>query len=435
VNHSSQGGLPGKGRILHILDHSFPITDGYAFRSAQIMRFEQANRWQVEALTSAKQGELQERIEIHEGLVFHRTPVPRQLHHHLPLMDQWGIVTSLKARLREVIAEFQPDILHVHSPALNGLAACSVGRRMRIPVVYEIRAFWEDAAVDSGACREGDLRYRVTRAMESRVCRKADHVVTICNGLRDDLIARGFKGDKISVVANAVDIERFTTEPERDARLSEELGLRPGKTLGFIGSFYAFEGLQVLIEAMPEILKQDPDVRLLLVGGGVEERTLQRQSQRLGLEGRIIFTGRVPHQDVERYYGLIDLLIYPRVSMRITELVTPLKPLEAMAQGKPVLASDVGGHRELIDDAVTGTLFEAGDPSALATAALAILSEPEKTRRICDAARQMVSSQRCWKDNVKRYDDIYSKLPRRQGRGKTDVDLPQRTSPLPPGEG
>ena len=416
MSHRNQGLSHKKGRILHVLDHSFPITDGYAFRSAQIMRFEQANGWQVEALTSAKQGELQERVEIHEGLVFHRTPVPTKPHHHLPLMDQWGIVTSLKSRLCEVIKEFQPDILHVHSPALNGLAACSVGKRLGIPVVYEIRAFWEDAAVDSGACREGDLRYRVTRAMESRVCRKADHVVTICNGLREDLIARGFSSDKISVVANAVDIERFTSEPARDTQLSIELGLNPGKTLGFIGSFYAFEGLHVLIDAMPEILSQDPDVRLLLVGGGVEERNLHRQSRHLGLEGKVIFTGRVPHNEVERYYGLIDLLVYPRVSMRITELVTPLKPLEAMAQGKPVLASNVGGHRELIDNDVTGTLFTADSSPSLAKSALAILSAPDKTRDICDAAREMVTSQRCWKTNINHYDTIYAGLAGRHER-------------------
>ncbi len=424
MTDSSGGTIPKKGRILHVLDHSFPITDGYAFRSAQIMRFEQGSGWDVAAITSAKQGEVRQSVETHDGLVFHRTPVPEKPHHRLPLMDQWGIVTSLKARLREVIDELQPDIIHVHSPALNGLAACSVGRRQGIPVVYEIRAFWEDAAVDSGACREGDLRYRITRAMESHVCRQAAHVITICDGLRDDLIARGFSGDKISVVPNAVDVERFTTEPGRDEALADKLGLNTGKTLGFIGSFYAFEGLHVLIDAMPAILQQDPDVRLLLVGAGVEEQHLRVQSQRLGLDGKVIFTGRVPHQEVERYYGLIDLLVYPRVSMRITELVTPLKPLEAMAQGKPVLASNVGGHRELIEDSVTGTLFTAGNPTALADAALAILSAPGKTQAICEAARKSVSSQRCWKNNVKRYDAIYARLPGAQ-RPKNSLQTSQ----------
>ncbi len=397
-------------KILHVLDHSFPVTDGYAFRSAQIMRFEQEAGMEVEAVTSAKHGPFDEDLEEHDGLRFHRTPLPEGLAGRLPLLDQWSVVHSLRGRLEELVPRLKPDLLHVHSPPLNGLAAIPVARRHALPVVYEIRAFWEDAAVDKGACREGDLRYRLTRAMETHVCRKADRVITICEGLRNDLLQRGIDPGKTTVVANAVDTTRFGRLPERDESLARDLGLTQGKTLGFIGSFFTFEGLSVLVDAMPAILEQEPAARLLLVGDGVEAGSLRDRVRDLGMSDQVIFTGRVSHGEVERYYGLIDLLVYPRLSMRITELVTPLKPLEAMAQGKPVLASDVGGHRELIDEGVTGTLFRAGDPASLAENALALLSDSGLVSRLTAAARAHVLEHRCWSDNAQRLERIYLEL-------------------------
>ena len=135
---------------------------------------------------------------------------------------------------------------------------------------------------------------------------------------------------------------------------------------------------------MPLLLRTRPKAQLLLVGGGPMEEALKAQAAASPAADRIHFVGRVPHDEVDRYYALIDILAYPRKAMRLTELVTPLKPLEAMAQRKLVAASDVGGHRELIEDGVTGTLFPAGDPAALA-AALADLFE--RSGRMGGAAR------------------------------------------------
>ena len=199
------------------------------------------------------------------------------------------------------------------------------------------------------------------------------------------------------------------------------------QVLGFLGSFYGYEGLDLLIAALPEVLIINPKVRLLLVGGGPQEQRLKQQVILLGLEGKVIFTGRVPHNEVGNYYSLVDLLVYPRKKMRLTELVTPLKPLEAMAQGKLVLASDVGGHKELITDNENGFLFEADNMDHLAQRIIDILSanspsfpdanSPSSSSALVEDldiiiknGRNYVENTRNWKNSVSNYLPLYQEV-------------------------
>jgi glycosyltransferase involved in cell wall biosynthesis len=152
-------------------------------------------------------------------------------------------------------------------------------------------------------------------------------------------------------------------------------------------------------------------MRVLLVGGGPQDAALKAQAQRLGVADKVVFTGRVPHADVQRYYDLIDVLVYPRHSMRLTELVTPLKPLEAMAQGRVLAASDVGGHRELIEDGRTGVLFKADDPTALTGALLGLFAQPQRRwAELRVNARRFVETERNWAGSVARYRGVYAGL-------------------------
>lgn len=397
-------------KILHVLDHSLPVQDGYAFRSREILRFTGGLGVETVQVTSAKHPACDAEHEDVDGLRYHRTRLPGGLLERLPAGDQVAVITSLRARLRALVDTHRPDLLHAHSPALNGAAASLVARERGIPFLYEVRSLWEDAAVDGGACREGDLRYRLSRALESWVVRRADHVVCICEGLRGEMAGRGIPAARMSVIGNAVDIGRFGREPERDPRLEAELGLVQGRTLGFIGSFFTFEGLQVLVRAMPAILAELPDCRLLLVGEGPESAALRALSAELGVSDAVVFTGRVPHADVERYYGVVDVLVYPRLPMRITELVTPLKPLEAMAMRKLVLASDVGGHREMVRDGETGTLFRAGSPEDLARAAVSVMRSAGTRDAMRDAGRRYVTEERSWARNADAYLALYRRL-------------------------
>lgn len=410
-----------RGKILHVLDHSAPIGDGYAFRSAEIIRFERRAGWDTVHVTSPKQGAARHTRETAEGLEFYRTQPqpPRASRRAAPLLGQWDVVTRLRRRLQEIVRLESPDVLHVHSPCLNGLAALPIARRYGLPIVYEVRSLWEDAATDSGLCHEGDLRYRLTRGLETYVCKRVDRVVTICEGLRGEIAARGIARSRITVAPNSVDLERFARSGARDPAPARRTCLSPAKTLGFIGTFFPFEGLTVLLGAVPLILQEEPQARFVLVGDGPELGSLRALARRMGLERSVIFVGRVPHRAVESYYELIDVLIYPRISKRITELVTPLKPLEAMAQGKLVVASDVGGHREMIFPPRNGRLFVAGDPRSLARACLELLRSPEDWPDLTRNALAYVAQARSWETNVGVYSQLYGELLQRQPTRRT----------------
>ncbi|CAM5366669.1 TIGR04063 family PEP-CTERM/XrtA system glycosyltransferase [Rhodanobacter lindaniclasticus] len=394
-------------RILHVLDHSLPLHSGYTFRTLAILGQQRALGWDTFHLTGPKQGSGQQREELVDGWMFYRTPPASGLAAKLPVVQYRALMRSLQTRLADVVKAVQPDVIHAHSPVLNAFPALAVGRATGIPVVYEVRAFWEDAAVDQGTAREWGPRYRLTRAMETRALRQADAVTTICEGLRGDMLARGIPADKITVIPNAVDPSRFHAAATADASLQQQYGLTRGCTLGFAGSFYAYEGLDALLRAMPQVMRAVPQARLLLLGGGPQEAELQALAAGLGLEHAVHFTGRVPHGEMTRYYGAMDVMVYPRTSLRLTELVTPLKPLEAMAMGKLVVASDVGGHRELIRDGHNGHLFSAGSDEALAQCLIKQLNAPETWSEVIAHGRDYVANERNWAASVERYRTVY----------------------------
>ena len=404
-------------RILHVLDHSIPLHSGYTFRTAALLREQRALGWTTFHLTSPKQGLFKIAEEDVDGLHFYRTLNGTGVLSDLPVGREVALMKALEIRLQEVVRKVKPDIIHAHSPVLNALPALKVGRKLGIPVVYEIRAFWEDAAVDHGSTNEGSLRYRATRSLETRAIRRADHVFTICEGLRADIVARGVSTAKVTVIPNAVNVDAFSLASPPDPVLQSTLKLDGCTVIGFIGSFYAYEGLDLLVASLPGLIKARPDVKVLLVGGGVQEANLRQQAQQLGVADKVVFAGRVPHQDVNRYYDLINVLAYPRHPMRLTELVTPLKPLEAMAQGQLFVASDVGGHKELIEHNKTGVLFKAGSADALSQALLDLLNNPALWPVLKTNGREFVENVRNWKNSVANYVAPYERLT--SGRSQT----------------
>src|SRR6266513_882697 len=293
-------------KVLHVLDHSIPIYSGYSFRTLAILRHQRAFGWKTVQLTGLKHTASSPPQEEVDGFEFYRTTRSRTSPLRGPLLNEIEVVRTLRRRLGEVGGLVEPDIIHAHSPSLNALAALRFIRSNRIPLVYEVRALWEDGAVTLGTAREGGWRYRAT------------------------------------VIQNGVDVGRFGSAQRHDHHLAEALGLRGGPILGYIGSFNTYEGLSVLLRAMPLILVHHPEAQVVFVGGGSEEEALKRLASDLHITGHVVFTGWVPNDTVDHYYEVFDALVYPRQASRLTELVTPLKPLEAMAQGRLVVASDVG---------------------------------------------------------------------------------------------
>jgi len=349
-----------------------------------------------------------------DGWQFYRTPsVSNVLIEKCLVAREAAHMRTLTQRLRDVIKQLRPDILHAHSPVLNAIPALRMRREFGIPLVYEVRALWEDAAVDHGTAREWGVRYRMTRHLETYALKRADAITTICDGLRRDLIGRNIPEDRITVIPNAVDPEQFTANSQTNDEPRKSLGLQGKFVLGFVGSFYHYEGLHLLLLALPRLLQLRPNTAVLLVGGGPQELYLKQLAKTLGVEDKVVFAGRLPQDKVGSLYSLIDVLVYPRLSIRLTELVTPLKPLEAMAQGRLVVASDVGGHKELIQHQRTGLLFEAGSVSSLIHTIVELFRRYERWDVMKEEARRFVQTERTWSRSVTGYCSVYEALARK----------------------
>ena len=404
-------------RVLHVLDHSLPVHSGYSFRSQSILLAQRARGWEVSAVTSPKHEAdfgpgAPPREEI-GGVRYYRTGPTRGS--RIPFVGERVLIDALARRIGEAAAIQSPEILHAHSPVLTALAALRAGKKLGIPVVYEIRAFWEDAAVDHGTYAEGSWKYRLTRAAETWACRRVDRITVLCGGLVDDLAARGIPRERMTVIGNGIDPGRFApAQPDEEYRAL--WNLRGKRVAAFLGSFYRYEGLDLLVEAYARLRPRFPDLALLLVGGGETEGDLRERARELGVADGVVFSGRIPQERVPGIYALADVLVYPRYSMRLTQLVTPLKPLEAMAMGKAVLASDVGGHRELIQDGRTGVLFRPGDAASLAEALGRMLEDPAMRTRLADSARAWVNAERSWAKTTSPYGEVYARALGREER-------------------
>jgi PEP-CTERM/exosortase A-associated glycosyltransferase len=402
-------------RVLHVLDRSLPVVAGYTARAAAIVEQQAALGLEPAALTGVRQGTSPAGL-VH-GVPYLRTPSPALATRlaGAPLLGEAAEMAALGRRILQVHREAPVDLVHAHSPILCGLPALAAARRLGLPSVYEIRAFWEDAAEHRGRGRHGSARYGAIRTAETFLCRNVDAVVVICEGLRRDLLARGLPDERVTVVPNGVDTTRFTPRP-RDEALADRYGFRGKLVIAYLGTLFRFEGAGLLLGALARLLSVRDDVRGLVVGGGEAEAELRERHAALGLGDRVILTGAVPPADVARLYTLADVLAYPRERHRITELVTPLKPLEAMSMGKLVVGSDVGGLRELIRDGETGLLFRAGEEGDLERVLFGALSDAGLRRRIGERARAHVVEHREWRRVAARYTDVYAAAAHRRAR-------------------
>jgi PEP-CTERM/exosortase A-associated glycosyltransferase len=388
-------------RVLHVLDHSLPIGSGYSYRSRSIVAFQKRLGLEPVVLTSPKQGTQDDARELVDGIPHYRTG---RTGGRLPFARELLLMLRLASRIIRVARAEGAELIHAHSPSLNGLPALWAGRRLGLPVVYEVRTFWEDAAVNNGSFADGSLRYRLSRALETIVLRRAHRVVAICEGIRSEVVSRGIPPGRVAVVPNGVEADWL--EPRtRATDLSAQLGLGTGPVFGYIGSFSQYEGLPFLIQAMPELLACFPTARLLLVGGGRDEQAVRAAAHRAG--SAVLMSGRVSQGRVRDFYTLVDVFVLPRRRIRLTELVTPLKPLEAMAMGIPVLASDIGGHAELVSDGETGLLFKAESPESLVEQATRLGRDRELRAQLGAAGRRWVETERTWERIVARYLPIY----------------------------
>lgn len=395
-------------RLLQIFDQTTPLVSGYSMRSRYITESLVKLGIDVDVVSSPIFQYKQDSDSI-GGAQYRRTQIEKwNIVRKFPIFREYKIVKALEGFLLKSWNE-KINVIDAHSSVLNGIAAAKIAKEKGVPFIYEIRAFWEDAAVDQGKTKEGSPRYKLTRAIETDVVKKADKVTVICEGLKNDLIERDIDPRKITVIPNGVDTEKFRPVKTHQGLL-DRYELNDVKVIGFIGTFFEFEGLDLLVRAAKNILSKRKDVKFLLVGGGRHEQYLMKRIHETGMQKHFIFTGRVAHDQILDYYSVIDILVYPRISKRITELVTPLKPLEAMALEKVVIGSDVGGIKELIRDGENGLLFRAGSFGDLAAKCVYVLNHLDEMQEIARAARKYVVKERNWLKICEQYLPIYKEL-------------------------
>jgi len=297
-------------------------------------------------------------------------------------------------------------MIYAHSPALCGLAALQAARQEKLPFAYEVRAFWEDAAVDQQRTRASSLRYGLTRRLETYVARQADAVSAIAQNMIRELHSRGIPTEKLFHVPNGVDIDRFS-KIERDEKLARELKLGDDPVFGFFGSLYRYEGVSWMIRAASGLRARGNKFVILIIGRGEDTAAIRDAIRDCNASEYVRHIEAVPHDEISRYYSVVDIVVCPRRSARLTELVTPLKPLEAMALSKPVLASSVGGIRELVHDEQNGLLFQPDSTSDFSRQAERLLSSEMLRKRLGEDGRAFVSRERNWAILARRYREIY----------------------------
>jgi PEP-CTERM/exosortase A-associated glycosyltransferase len=399
--------------VLHVLDHSWPVLSGYSIRSRNLITAQHRLGEAIKVVTSPLH-QLDDPTATDvtlDGVQYTRTPIQGHiantvLRRRWPIAREREVVRMLRERLLEIIASQPVRLLYAHSPALCGLAALQAARKSGLPFVYEIRAFWEDAAADRNGIGSKPWRSRLTHKLETYVAQRADAVAAIAKPMLRDLHLRGIPTDRLFHVPNGVDIDWFPPAV-RDEGLAQELNLGEGPVLGFFGSLYRYEGVSWMIRAAAQLHSRGHKFCILIIGRGEDQAAIRDVIRDCHAAAYVRMIDHVPHEQIGRYYSVIDVAVYPRRSIRLTELVTPLKPLEAMALMKPVLASGVGGIRELVENERTGLLFQADDEADFCRQAERMIVSPSLRNSLAEQGREFVLRERDWKVLAERYRQIY----------------------------
>ena len=318
--------------------------------------------------------------------------------------------SSAVRTLMQQAEQSKSAIIHSASNFVVGLAGAEAAKRLGIPSIYEIRGFWHLTQATKRPGYESSDHYLLSERLEFEAARKSDHVFTITSALRDILIENGIESEKVTVLPNAVDPKRFDISL-RDSELEDEMEYDGKVVIGYIGSFVEYEGLELLLEAAAQLKNELGDVfRVLLVGDGSVHEKLRRMARFLAIEDIVTFTGRVSYDEVERYYSLIDIVPLPRRGFRVCELVSPLKPFEAMATGKVLITSDVAALAEIVDDGKTGLLHRKDDAEHLAEKLKEAITDSELREKIGQQAREWVCETHSWDVISSRVTEVYTRL-------------------------
>ena len=403
---------PVPGRVLHLVTNGLPFRNaGYTVRTQKLAEAQLTAGLDPHVVTRigfpVTQGVLDARPTQHvSGVPQHRL---------LPLRLPYGQAAALARNAdlaARLVERLRPAVLHAATDHGNGRVALALRETYGLPVVYEVRGFLEETWLTQAPGRSrDDETYRARRALETSCMREADLVLTLGEAMKAEIVGRGVPEERVLIVPNAVD-DAFLGPLPDGAPVRARLGVAPEEfVVGTVGSLTPHEGIGTLLHAGEELRRRGVPVRLLIVGDGPERPTLERLAARLGLDdGTALFTGRVPHAQVRDFYAVLDVFAVPRTDERVCHLVTPLKPVEAMASGVPVAASDVTALRELVEPEVNGLLIAHKAPKSWADELEVLIYSQKQRAEWGAAARAMVARDRTWQRVAATTRDAYRAL-------------------------
>lgn len=405
---------PDRGTVLHLLKASLPYRQsGYTLRARYTLEAQAAIGLRPVAMTA---------LGFPRSIGVNEFPTVADLdgvdHIRLDADGTAGMPADayLEAFARAAathVRDLSPEIIHAHSGHHgfdNALVGLALGRHFDVPVVYEMRGFFEAAWTGSTDWVESSEYYRRRMAMEQFCMARANAIVTLSESMKADVVGRGVDDDKIVVVPNGVDAQHFAPRARRPD-LVERYSLADTFVFGYISSLdHPRENVEVLIDAAVRLNAAGLRAKAVIVGDGERRAAIEAHAERSGASGAVVFTGRVAHTDVLDYYALLDVFVVPRLFDRASRLVTPLKPYEAMAANVPVVVSDLDALREVIGHGEYGRTFAAGDADALADVLSSLHRDPATRRTLASAARAWVTRERDWSANAHQYADLYARL-------------------------
>jgi glycosyltransferase involved in cell wall biosynthesis len=412
---------PTPKRVLHLVTNALPYAQaGYTLRTQRILRAQKAAGLDPHAVTQwgwpARDGhpEAGDKARI-DGITYHRLvpdgPIPAEA--DVRLQRGADAATALARHLK-------PGVLHAATDHRNGTVALAVRDRTGLPVLYEIRGFLEESWA-AGAALDPDAddtampeRMRLHRDRDTAIMAEADAVATLSETMRTEILARGIPAEKIVLTPNAVDAKLLTQHHDRAAARAA-FGLTDDEfVVGTVSKLAAYEGFDVLLQAAALLRDRGTGVKVLLVGSGPFRGTLEKLAADLGLGPEsLLMPGQVPPDIAPQVVAALDVFACPRVDLRVTRLVTPLKPLEAMAQGRPLVLSDLPALRELVDDrsgTVAAELVRPGDADSLAAALERLRTDSSRCAELVAAGRDVVAERFTWDRLAETYRALYARL-------------------------
>jgi glycosyltransferase involved in cell wall biosynthesis len=424
-------------RILHVLDFSLPqVQSGYSIRSKYIVDNQRdlglvpavATRDTVTVHDPVRPVLLEEELN---GVRYYREPalaLDSGVLERLQATPGFGKVygRGLSRRFRKLVARavraHRPDVIHAASPDVIGLWASDIAREFGLPLVYEVRGLWHETSVALRRIEAGSPVYEKMSATFVEALKRADAIVTLSETVKAEIERSGISLDKVHLVPNGVDTDRFVPR-DRPPDLARDLEIaRDEVVIGYVGSLRSFEGLDLVLRAVRKLRDAGLPVKSVLAGAGESLDDLKALSSSLGLDGVVHFPGQVTHDRAPDYVSLMDIVTMPRTRSRVTELVTPLKPYEALAAGRALIVSDVGALCEIVSDGETGLVCRADDVGDLADKCELLVRDTGLRHDLGARGREWVASERTWRGLVGRYREIYRAAQENAGRPSVAVD-------------